>query len=70
VVLGRLPSGAKLPARPPRSAAARNDVSNQPHGRRSQWRIEIYIMDADGTGEKKLTQNRVGDYDPAWRPVQ
>ena len=59
-----------MPARSPRSAAARNDVSNQPHGRRSQSRIEIYVMDDDGTGEKKLTQNRDGDYDPAWQPVQ
>jgi Tol biopolymer transport system component len=31
---------------------------------------EIYTMNADGTDEKKLTQNRAGDYDPAWQPVQ
>lgn len=31
---------------------------------------EIFIIDADGTNEKKLTQNQAADFVPAWQPVQ
>lgn len=30
---------------------------------------EIYVMNADGTGVKRLTHNRVGEGSPAWQPV-
>ncbi len=31
--------------------------------------FEIYIMDADGNNPRRLTNNRGGDYWPAWQPV-
>jgi len=31
---------------------------------------EIFMINADGTDEKKLTQNRAADFGPAWQPVQ
>ncbi|MBI4187080.1 MAG: PD40 domain-containing protein [Chloroflexi bacterium] len=30
--------------------------------------FEIYVMDADGTNLRRLTNNSVRDYDPAWSP--
>ena len=30
---------------------------------------QIFVMNADGTGERRLTQNRVGDASPAWQPM-
>ena len=29
---------------------------------------EIYVMNADGSGQRRLTQNRVSDNDPQWSP--
>ena len=34
---------------------------------REDW--EIYIMNADGTGEVRLTDNSINDQGPSWRPV-
>jgi Tol biopolymer transport system component len=31
---------------------------------------EIFMINADGTREIKLTRNRAADYDPAWQPVR
>ena len=30
---------------------------------------EIYVMNADGSGLRRLTRNRVEDYGPAWQPA-
>jgi TolB protein len=30
--------------------------------------LEIYAMNADGSGQRKLTRNRVRDSDPVWSP--
>jgi Tol biopolymer transport system component len=29
---------------------------------------EIYFMNADGTGQTRLTRNSADDYDPVWSP--
>ena len=29
---------------------------------------EIYVMDADGKDQRRLTKNRVDDYSPSWSP--
>ena len=29
---------------------------------------EIYVMDADGGNEQRLTENRQNDWDPVWSP--
>ena len=31
---------------------------------------EIFVMDADGSNERQLTNNSSWDYEPAWRPVE
>ena len=31
---------------------------------------EIYVMNADGSGQTNLTNNAAGDYHPAWSPFQ
>ncbi|MBU0492365.1 MAG: VCBS repeat-containing protein [Chloroflexi bacterium] len=31
--------------------------------------FEIYVMDADGTNPRRLTNHRAGDYWPAWKPA-
>ena len=30
--------------------------------------FEIYVMDADGQNEQRLTENRVHDWEPSWSP--
>ena len=30
--------------------------------------FEIYVMDADGSDQRRLTSDRAGDYWPHWRP--
>ena len=35
---------------------------------RENWGYEIYLMDADGTNQKRLTHNLVSDRGPAWSP--
>jgi Tol biopolymer transport system component len=32
-----------------------------------QWH-EVYVMNADGSGQRNLTRNPAADHDPAWSP--
>lgn len=55
---------------------SRGDNDNprfSPDGERIAWQsnragnFEIYVMNRDGTGQKRLTQNKVDDYIAGWR---
>ena len=35
---------------------------------REDWTAEIYVMDADGTNQQRLTRDGLDDRDPAWSP--
>ena len=35
---------------------------------RRDGNAEIYVMDADGTNQRRLTNNRADDWSPAWSP--
>jgi Tol biopolymer transport system component len=35
---------------------------------RRDGNFEIYIMDSSGQGQKRLTQNELGDLSPSWSP--
>ena len=37
-------------------------------GRDRDHRLDIYVMNADGTGQVRLTNNPAGDWSPSWSP--
>lgn len=56
-------SDEEIPAPPPPSPINRVAFESQRHGE-----SEIYVMDANGTGQSRLTNNYVKDWAPAWSP--
>ncbi len=52
--MGRRPPGRPTDGRSPSCAAAFNS--------------EIYVMNADGSGQRRLTRNAASDFAPAWSP--
>ena len=43
-------------------------LSTRDHAGDSDEAREVYVVDADGTSERRLTENRVAEYGPAWSP--
>jgi len=35
----------------------------------AQGGAEIYVMNADGSSQRRLTRNKAVDYDPVWSPA-
>src|SRR5262245_66163706 len=50
------------------SAPSRDSSAAQVGARPSVWNGDIYVVNADGTGRRRLTRDPAEEFDPAWSP--